>query len=148
MLNSIDNIVTLNVDTRNINIGNIDDCCDFGQDKSKISNRDFTTALNLRDTTDPDPKYRVIWKATPIAQKGVEGCDDIVDITAIWFKSDVDGIHVVGNFKQKSRGEIYGFPQKLGMEDFYLFFKVYNMIGGKEVLRGIYYIDPKIVVNP
>lgn len=148
MLNTIDEKVTLYVDTQNIQIDNIDDSCDFGQDKKTTPNKGYTTRLNLKDTIEPDPKYRIIWNGVPKAKGNDPGSKDRVVVTAIWCDLNGESKNVLGNFKKNSKEEICGFPKKEGTEKYTLYFMVYNWIDEKtEKLRGVYYIDPKIVVN-
>jgi len=149
MLNTIDNIVTLNVDTQNINIDNIDDSCDFGQDKAKTKNKDYTTTLKLKKAEEQQPEDAISWKGTPKAKGNEPGSKDRVVVTAIWCNLNGEGENVLGDFTENSNKEISAFPKKVGLEDYTLYFMVYNWIDEKtEKLRGVYFIDPKIVVNP
>ena len=128
-------IITLYVNTADIEKPNIDQYANFGQEAG-ISNRDFTIHVRKGDI--------VIWKGISTSSEA-----DMVNISAI---NHEGGVNVFGQNVLRGNGEtpelvvgtvINGNP---GDEDKYkISFKVY--INGTKK-HGTFHIDPKIIVKP
>ncbi len=143
-----DKTVTLYVDTQNIMPATMDASCDFGQNKSVTKNKDYSTKLNLNKGK--GPADRIIWKASPKAKGNEPGSKDRVEISAIWCDLDNTGVNVLGSFGTTANGDdLYGIPNKVATENYTIYFTVYNQLDDESpVLRGVYFVDPKIEVNP
>ena len=143
-----DKTVTLYVDTQNIMPATMDASCDFGQNKSVTKNKDYSTILNLNKGK--GPADRIIWKASPKAKGNEPGSKDTVEISAIWCDLDNTGVNVLGSFGTTANGDLYGIPNNPTKGETYtIYFTVYNQLDDKSlVLRGVYFVDPKIEVNP
>jgi len=127
--------ITLNVNTNQINVHNVDSESNFGQ-VSSITNENYTTNANAGDT--------VTWQGLSSVSEL-----DVVNITAI----NYEGGHNVFNQNNLpgnglSPEKVIGVVQN-GMagktEVYTLFFTVYNN-GTKR--GGSFRIDPKLAVNP
>lgn len=125
-------IITLNVDTGQIENSNVDEVCDFGQDPG-ITNRGFTIEVEIGDTV----KWIGVSSSSPDT--------DAVEITGINHEggarvfgknklNDTDGV-VVGVVTDGKEGDL---------EKYKISFKVYND-GDKR--GGTYHIDPIIKVG-
>jgi hypothetical protein len=131
-----DVIITLNVDTSEISVHNIDSCSNFGQEPG-ISNENFSTAANVGDT--------VIWQG--ISSSAPE--TDIVNIIKI---NHYSGNNVFNQPKLIGNGlrpeKVSGIVQKDtggGTEEYTIFFNVFNGVNKRP---GIFSIDPKLAINP
>ena len=125
-------VITLNVDTGQIEKSNVDQVCDFGQDPG-ISNRGFTIEVEIGDTV----KWIGVSSSSPET--------DSVEITSINHEggarvfgknklNDTDGV-VIGIVTDGKEGDL---------EKYKISFKVYNN-GDKR--GGTYHIDPIIKVG-
>ena len=127
-------IITLYVDTANIENGNIDDTCNFGQDQD-VSNIDYTIQVNKGDI--------VMWRGV-----STSSAEDMVQITSINYQG---GARVfdknVLTDSQQSPGVVVGTVNlgKEGDEEKYtVSFKVFN--NGTQ-RNGTFHIDPKLQIK-
>jgi hypothetical protein len=122
--------ITLNVDTSQISVQNVDPFCNFGQGPG-ISNEDFLTVVDAGDT--------VIWEGvssvTPL---------DTVNITNI---NHSGGSSVFNSNNLTGNGSVSGAVRNNThgeQEKYTIMFNVFN----NGVRRpGVFSIDPKIQVN-
>jgi hypothetical protein len=127
--------ITLNVNTSQINVHNIDSESNFGQ-VSGITNENYTTNANAGDT--------ITWQGLSSVS-----ASDIVNITAINYEG---GQNVFNQNNLAGNGlnpeKVIGVVQNgtAGKTEIYtLFFTVYNN-GTRR--GGTFRIDPKLAINP
>ncbi len=131
---SKEHIVTLNVDTSLIEKSNINDYCDFGQNKDSISNEDYTIIVNVGD--------KITWQGISTSSEY-----DTVKIKKIKHvkgegRNVFDKDSLSGN--EKVIGRVLHYTKKDKPYKYKIFFTVYN----NGVRRnGTFHIDPKIQVN-
>ena len=129
-----DVLITLNVDTSQISVQNVDPFCNFGQG-SGITNEDFLTHANAGDT--------IIWQGRSTASAA-----DEVNITNIIHSGEANVFNqdnlpgnglrpgkVLGVVRGNARGET---------EKYTIQFNVFNN-GTRR--PGIFSIDPKLQIN-
>ena len=126
-----DVLITLNVDTSQISVQNVDPFCNFGQGPG-ISNEDFLTVVDAGDT--------VIWQGVSSVT-----ASDTVNITninhsggsSVFNRNNLTGNgRVSGAIRNNARGE---------QEKYTIQFTVFNH-GTRR--PGIFSIDPKLQINP
>jgi len=127
--------ITLNVNTSQINVHNIDSESNFGQ-VSGITNENYTTNANAGDT--------ITWQGLSSVSTS-----DVVNITAINYEG---GQNVFNQNNLAGNGlnpeKVIGVVQSgtAGKTEIYtLFFTVYNN-GTRR--GGTFRIDPKLAINP
>ncbi len=134
--------VTLFVDTNKINIGNMDQSCNFGQDVTKISNCDYTV--------EAEPKDVIIWQATPM--QTAPSTTDTVKIIAIWCQTDRPGnskkTNVMGPFSRRSNTDLAVVSTVVGKHGETTEYKLFFQVNKNGVPHGIYFVDPKIAIKP
>lgn len=125
-------VVTLYVDTRQIEKTNVDSVCNFGQ-PGNISNRDFTIDVRLGDV--------VVWK-------GVSSNSPDTDIVLISAINHEGGVNVFDQNVLKDTSQNPGIVEgtikkgESGQEQKY---KIsFNVLNDGEKRNGTFHIDPKI----
>jgi hypothetical protein len=129
-------VITLNVDTANVDKQDVNASCNFGQDDS-TSNEEFTVQANIGDT--------ITWQGVSTNAPGT----DIVNIVSINHEGgkNVFGQNVLranNNTPQRVTGQVQ-FATPEGQDFKYkLSFTVTN--NGKQ-RNGMFHIDPKLQVH-
>ena len=128
-------VITLNVNTGEIQNPNVNDYCDFGQ-PADISNEDYTIEASVGDT--------IIWR-------GVSSTDpnDQVMIESINHQGDQGGRDIFGQNRLPGdeNGEVRGTIQVSteGQEP-YKYMLSFRVLNNGEPRAGVFNIDPKIKV--
>ena len=124
-------VITLNVNTGQIDNKNLASTCNFGQDDG-ISNEDYTVVVNVGDN--------IVWEGVSTSSE-----DDIVNITMIKY---VGGKNIFGKDlgpdgndpKQKVRGKVLSSTDG----NAYKYDISFTVINNGVKRNGTFHIDPKI----
>lgn len=129
----VNRIITLNVDTDNINRRNIDSTCNFGQPKG-VSNKDFTIEVKIGDT--------ITWEG--ISSSTGDNTVDITKIKRQKGKNIFDKDSLIG--KGKNRKKVIGkalYSTEVNNKHKDYKYKISFKVNKK---GKPYFIDPKIRV--
>lgn len=130
-----EHVITLQVNTADIQNPNVNDFCSFVGQEPGVSNEDYTIVASVGDV--------VIWRGVSSSSP-----DDVVEIRAINHQGDRGGRNIFGqNQLQGENGQVVGTIQNTTEEGadykYQLQFWVYNN-GTRR--GGTYNIDPRIKV--
>lgn len=134
VLAQTEHVITLYVNTSDIQNPNLNDYCNFGQDEG-ISNEDYTIEVSVGDT--------IVW----VGQSNSNDTDQVL-IESINHQGDQGGRDVFGqNVLRGENGEVRGTIQfsTEGQAD-YKYMLSFRVLNNGEPRGGVFNIDPKIRV--
>ena len=134
VLAQTEHVITLYVNTSDIQNPNLNDYCDFGQDEG-ISNEDYTIEVSVGDT--------IVW----VGQSNSNDNDQVL-IESINHQGDQGGRDIFGqNVLRGENGEVRGTIQfsTEGQAD-YKYMLSFRVLNNGEPRGGVFNIDPKIRV--
>ena len=134
VLAQTEHVITLYVNTSDIQNPNLNDYCDFGQDEG-ISNEDYTIEVSEGDT--------IVW----VGQSNSNDNDQVL-IESIHHQGDQGGRDIFGqNVLRGENGEVRGTLQftTAGQAD-YKYMLSFRVLNNGERRGGVFNIDPKIRV--
>jgi len=134
VLAQTEHVITLNVNTSDIQNPNLNDYCNFGQEEG-ISNEDYTIVANVGDT--------IIWRGVSISSE-----NDEVQIVSINHQGDQGGRDIFGqNRLQGENGEVRAVIQASTEDgEDYKYMLSFRVLNNGEPRGGVFNIDPKIRV--
>ena len=134
VLAQTEHVITLYVNTSDIQNPNLNDYCNFGQDEG-ISNEDYTIEVSVGDT--------IVW----VGQSNSNDNDQVL-IESINHQGDQGGRDIFGqNVLRGENGEVRGTIQfsTEGQAD-YKYMLSFRVLNNGEPRGGVFNIDPKIRV--
>ena len=129
-----EHVITLNVNTSDIQNPNLNDYCNFGQEEG-ISNEDYTIVASVGDT--------IIWRGVSSSSD-----NDEVLIVSINHQGNQGGRDIFGrNRLQGEDGEVRAVIQaSTEDEEDYKYMLSFRVLNNGERRGGVFNIDPKIRV--
>ena len=134
VLAQTEHVITLNVNTSDIQNPNLNDYCNFGQEEG-ISNEDYTIVASVGDT--------IIWRGVSSSSD-----NDEVLIVSINHQGNQGGRDIFGrNRLQGEDGEVRAVIQaSTEDEEDYKYMLSFRVLNNGERRGGVFNIDPKIRV--